>query len=225
MVVSFSESRSRESGWKDTAHGDPLGLGDFHISPDTHWLAYSVDTTGYRQYRLHFKDLRTQKVSADSLERVTSEAWGQDNKTIFYTTEDPITKRSDKFWRHTVGTSDSKLLYTEADELFDVSCGASRDQSRVLLHCHSKTSSEIHYRPADASESPLQILRPRQPDHEYSSASYQRRFVLRTNLLPPHFKVVVAPAQHLCLLVDDRATIGVERARREDEGVVRALVG
>jgi len=174
---------------------DYFGMGDFDISPDSHWLAYSTDTTGYRQYRLYFKDLRTHKVSPESLERVTSVAWGQDNKTIFYTTEDPVTKRSDKFWRHTIGSNDSKLLYTENDELFEVSCGGSRDQSQVLLLCHAKTSSEIHYRPADASNSPLKLLRPRQPDHEYTADFYQGRFVIRTNLGAPMFKVVVASAQ------------------------------
>ena len=36
-----------------------LGLGAFEVSDDGNWLAYSTDTTGYRQYTLHVKDLRT----------------------------------------------------------------------------------------------------------------------------------------------------------------------
>ena len=47
-----------------------------------------------------------------------------DNKTLFYTTEDAVSKRSDKFWRHTVGATASDLLYEEKDELFDVGGGA-----------------------------------------------------------------------------------------------------
>ena len=174
---------------------DYLGIGSFEVSPDSNWLAYSVDITGYRQYRLHFKDLRSKQVTGDSLERVTSMAWAQDNKTVFYTTEDPVTKRSDKFWRHTVGSNDTRLLYTEKDDLFEVACAASRDQEMVLLHCYSKTSTEMHYRAADASEAPLQIVRPREADHEYWGDYYQGRFVIRTNLKAPMFKVVAASAQ------------------------------
>jgi oligopeptidase B len=36
-----------------------LGLGAFNVSDDHNLLAYTTDTTGYRQYRLHVKDLRT----------------------------------------------------------------------------------------------------------------------------------------------------------------------
>lgn len=174
---------------------DYLGVGTFEVSPDSNWLAYSLDTTGYRQYRLHFKDLRSKQVASDSLERVTSMAWGKDNRTVFFTTEDAVTKRSDKFWRHTVGSKDTRLLYSETDELFDLTCAPSRDQEMVLLHSYSKTSTEMRYRPADASESELKVIRRREPDHEYWGDYYQGRFVLRTNLKAPMFKVVEASAE------------------------------
>ena len=48
----------------------------------------------------------------------TSVVWASDNKTLFYTTEDPVSKRSDKFWRHVVGSVDSDPLFDEQDELF-----------------------------------------------------------------------------------------------------------
>ncbi len=174
---------------------DYLGVGTFEVSPDSNWLAYSLDTTGYRQYRLHFKDLRSKQVASDSLERVTSMAWGKDNRTVFFTTEDAVTKRSDKFWRHTVGSKDTRLLYSETDELFDLTCAPSRDQEMVLLHSYSKTSTEMRYRPADASESELKVIRRREPDHEYWGDYYQGRFVLRTNLKAPMFKVVEASVE------------------------------
>jgi len=94
-----------------------------------------------------------------------------------------------------VGQATSQLLYTEQDELFEVSCGPSRDQHLVILHCNSKTSSECRYRPADAGQAPLQVLRPRQPDHEYWADFSQGRFVIRTNLDAPTFKVVSASKQ------------------------------
>ena len=42
-----------------------LGLGAFTVSDDGNLLAYSTDTTGYRQYTLHVKDLRTGQTSKE----------------------------------------------------------------------------------------------------------------------------------------------------------------
>ena len=82
-----------------------LSLGAQRVSDDGNWLAYSTDTTGYRQYTLHVKDLRTGGTLSENIERAGSVVWATDNKTLFYTTEDPVSKRSDKFWRHTVGAT------------------------------------------------------------------------------------------------------------------------
>ena len=110
-----------------------LGLGAFEVSDDGNWLAYSMDTTGYRQYTLHVKDLRTGKTSTESIERAGSVVWATDNKTLFYTTEDAVSKRSDKFWRHVVGADGSELLYEEKDELFDVGAGRSLDRKIIFV--------------------------------------------------------------------------------------------
>src|SRR5215831_5820249 len=86
-----------------------LGLGGFAVSDDGNLAAYSTDTTGYRQYTLHVKDLRTGQTLAENIERTGSIVWASDNKTLFYTTEDSVSKRSDKFWRHVVGNDNSDL--------------------------------------------------------------------------------------------------------------------
>src|SRR5438477_5826312 len=36
-----------------------LGMGAFEVSDNNRWLAYSIDTTGFRQYLLQIKDLQT----------------------------------------------------------------------------------------------------------------------------------------------------------------------
>jgi len=57
------------------------------VSDDGNLLAYSIDTTGYRQYTLHVKDLRTGKTLGDAIPRVTSAVWAADNRTLFVTTK------------------------------------------------------------------------------------------------------------------------------------------
>ncbi|MGH9561457.1 MAG: oligopeptidase B, partial [Terracidiphilus sp.] len=62
-----------------------FAIGDTDISDNGRWLAYTTDTTGFRQYTLHIKDLATGKTLADSVERVGSVVWAADNETLFYT--------------------------------------------------------------------------------------------------------------------------------------------
>ena len=64
-----------------------VGLGAFELSDDGHALAYALDTTGFRQFNLRFKNLQTGAVSPESIARVTSVAWARDGKTVFYVTE------------------------------------------------------------------------------------------------------------------------------------------
>jgi len=92
-----------------------LALGSYAVSDDGHLLAYSLDETGYRQYTLYVKDLRTGAILPERIERVDDVVWAGDNKTLFYVTEDPVSKRNDKFFRHKLGTRAHDLVYDEKD--------------------------------------------------------------------------------------------------------------
>src|ERR1700734_494925 len=70
-----------------------MALGALTVSDDGNLLAYSTDTTGFRQYTLHIKDLSTGEVLADRALRVGSVVWTADNRTLFYSVEDEATKR------------------------------------------------------------------------------------------------------------------------------------
>ena len=80
-----------------------MGLGIFEVSDDNRWLAYATDTTGFRQYVLEVKDLLNGRMLPFRVERVTSAAWAADSRTLFYVTEDEVTKRSNQLWRHVFG--------------------------------------------------------------------------------------------------------------------------
>src|SRR4030095_6525514 len=56
-----------------------LSVGAYQVSNDGNLLAFTTDTTGFRQFNLFVKDLRTGKVSPRLNERVTSVAWANDN--------------------------------------------------------------------------------------------------------------------------------------------------
>jgi oligopeptidase B len=77
-------------------------LGGFDVSPDGNLLLYLEDTTAFRVYTLHVKDLRTGALLPGSIPHVWSgTAWGDDN-TFFYTRADSA-KRAYQIWRHQLG--------------------------------------------------------------------------------------------------------------------------
>ena len=178
----------------DLAKGQKfMALGAFVPSDDGNLLAYTTDNTGYRQYTLHVKDLRTGQLFPENIERVNNLAWATDNKTMFYVTEDPVTKRSDKFFRHVLGSDKSDLVFEEKDELFDIGTGRTRDKAVILLQHYSKTSTEVRYLPADKPDAELKVILPRQPDHEYDVDHRGDQFFIRTNKGAKNFRVVTAP--------------------------------
>ena len=77
-----------------------FAISDFAPSDDGNYLAFATDTTGYRQYTVRIKDLRTGKMLPDKVERVTSVEWSPTASIIFYAQEDQVSKRSNKVWRH-----------------------------------------------------------------------------------------------------------------------------
>jgi oligopeptidase B len=170
-----------------------LGVGAYVVSDDGHWLAYSLDTTGYRQFTLQVKDLQTGRTSGERIERVGAVVWATDNRTLFYTTEDAVSKRSNKVWRHVVGADDSVLVFEETDELFDVSAGRSLDKKVLFFGSFAKTSSEQRFLRADDPTGAFQVIVPRQSGHEYDADHYEGRLYIRTNKGGKNFRIVTAP--------------------------------
>ena len=101
-----------------------FAIGDTDITDDGRWLAYTTDTTGFRQYTLHIKDLATGETLADEVERVGSVVWAADNCTLFYTVEDEQQKRQYQLYRGTAGKlAEAALVFQEDDERFNIAAG------------------------------------------------------------------------------------------------------
>jgi oligopeptidase B len=170
-----------------------LALGSYRVSDDGNLLAYSTDNTGYRQYTLYIKDLRTGALLPEKIERVDTVMWATDNKTIFYVTEDNVTKRSDSFYRHVLGTTTNDLVFQEPDEVYDIGAFRTRDKAFIIVESGSKTTSEARYLPADKPSEALRVLVPRKSDHRYFVDHRGDRFYIRTNDHAKNYRLVTAP--------------------------------
>jgi len=170
-----------------------MGVAAYAVSQDGNFLAYSTDNTGFRQYVLHVKDLRTGQVLPDHAEKVGSVVWANDNKTLFYTVEDAA-KRQYRLYRHTVGTNGSDaLVYEEKDERFDVEADKTRSHAYIFLVSGSHTTTEVRYIPADQPMAEWKVMEPRRQDIEYYPDHNGDFFYIRVNDAGRNFRLVKAP--------------------------------
>ncbi|MBV9435580.1 MAG: S9 family peptidase, partial [Acidobacteria bacterium] len=144
-----------------------MAIGAYQVSDDANLLAYSTDNTGFRQYTLVVKDLRTGTLLPERIGKTGSVAWANDNRTIFYTVEDSA-KRQYRLYRHTLGsTSADELIYEEADERFNVEVFRTRSKGYLFCICSSHTTSEARYVSAENPHGEWKLIEPRRQDVEY----------------------------------------------------------
>ncbi|MGA2807180.1 MAG: S9 family peptidase [Terracidiphilus sp.] len=172
-----------------------FSIGGTDVTGDGRWLAYTTDTTGFRQYTLHIKDLDTGETLADEVERVGSVVWAADNRTLFYTVEDEEQKRQYQLWRHIRATphAEDVLVYQEDDERFNLGAGRTRDGKFVVMESASHITTESWVLPANEPEGQFTLICVREDEHEYSIDHRNGLWFIRTNDRGRNFRLVTAP--------------------------------
>ncbi len=156
----------------------------FDISEDNRYLAFGVDLVSRRQYTIHVKDLQTGEILKDAIENTEGDpCWANDNKTIFYTSKNPVTLLSEKIKRHTMG-KDAKtdaLVYEEKDKSNYISVAKSKNNRYIFIVSTATLSSE--YRMVDAAKPAgiFKIFAPRMKDVLYDVIPLADRFLILTN--------------------------------------------
>jgi oligopeptidase B len=172
-----------------------MSLGESEMSDDSNLLAYTTDNVGFRQYSLHIKDLHTGALLPDTAERVDSITWAADNKTLFYSTEDATTKRSDRVHRHVLGsdTAADAEVFNEKDERYDVYVGRTRDNKYLVMSSESHVTSEEKFLAADTPGAEWKLIEPRNEGIRYYADEANGIFYIRVNDTDPSYRLVTAP--------------------------------
>jgi oligopeptidase B len=222
----------------ELAKGKPYtGVDFWEVSPDGHLLAYGADFTGYREYTVFVKDLRTGELLPDRLERVDDMTWAADSATLFYVQQNAA-KRPDRLFRHRVGGAKDALVWQEKDELFNLNVGTTRSEQWIVATASSKDTSEVRVLPAIQPEAPLRVVARRKTGHEYYVDHHGTEFWIRTNDKGKNFRLVRAPAtdpaqknwkqvlahRKLVMLEEVDLFKGFWVAKERDEGVLKLRV-
>lgn len=175
-----------------TGH-DFFQVADLQVSPNEQLLAYADDTVGRRQYTVHFKDLATGKMLPDELKNTSaSMAWADDNKTVFYVENDPVTLLTVRVKRHTLGSNPASdpIVYEERDHSFYMGVGRTGDDKYIEIDENSTLSSEARFIAANQPKAKFKVIAPREHDFEYHADHIDHHWVIRTNWNAKNFRVM-----------------------------------
>ena len=171
-------------------------MGQRAVSSGQDILAFSVDYTGRRFYNIQFKSLTTGEVLTDTIPNVTGNVtWANDNKTLFYTRQNPVTLRWYQIYRHVLGTNpeQDQLVYEEKDETFGCSVFKTKSKRYVLIESEQTLSTEYRFLHADSPLDTFTVFLPREKEHEYKVDHYGDFFYIRTNYQAKNFRLMKTP--------------------------------
>ncbi len=170
-----------------------FSLGGIQVSFNQDIIAYSVDTVSRRIYTLYFKNLTTGEILKDVIPNITGNvAWANDNKTIFYARQDLQTLRSDKIYKHILGTAPEKdeLIFEEKDETFNTGVYRTKSKKYMVIASSSTLTTEASILEADKPNGEFRLFLPREREHEYGIDHVGDKFYIRTNWQAKNFRLM-----------------------------------
>ncbi len=159
-------------------------LGGLSISPDNKFATFGVDVVGRRIFTIQIKDLETGEIRPEKIEKVSgSSVWANDNATIFYTRQDEVTLRTDKVFKHILGSNvaDDVLVFNEKDETFHVSISKEKSRKYIVIGSSSTLTTEYRTLLSDTPDGEFKVFQKRSRGLEYTMAHYGDSFYIVTN--------------------------------------------
>lgn len=176
---------------------DYYAAGGLNVSQDNKILAFAEDTLSRRIYTIRFKNLETGEFLEDQIGNTTGGgAWGNDNKTFFYTTKNTVSLLSEKVYRHELGasTASDEMVYHEKDPSYYIGVYKSKSDDFIIIYNSSTLISDYHILSANDPKGSFKQFIPRDKEgHEYSIAHFEDKFYIVTNRGATNFKLMETP--------------------------------
>jgi oligopeptidase B len=174
-----------------------FNLSGISVSEDNKWVAFGIDLVSRRQYTIQIKNLETGEVLPVKLENTTGgSTWASDNKTLFYTRKDSQTLRSDKIYKHTLGTDSATdvVVFYEQDDTFSTFVYKEKSKKYLVIGSSSTLTSEYQILEANNPNGKFRVFQKRTRGLEYSISHYGDSFYIVTNKdKATNFKLMKTP--------------------------------
>ena len=171
-------------------------LGQYQLSPDGQWLAWTEDVLGRGAYDLYIQNLKSRRLEPERIRGVLEGVvWAADSRTLFYVRQDPVTLHSGAVMRHQRGSDPARdaLVHDEADKTLFVGLRSSASRRYVLIDIFGSDTAELRALPSDAPEQPARVIFERRPGVRLQADHLDQRWVLRTNEDAPNFRLLEVP--------------------------------
>ncbi|MEO0066172.1 MAG: hypothetical protein RI983_1498 [Bacteroidota bacterium] len=165
------------------------------VSPDNRLLLFGVDEVSRRQYTLKIKNLETGEILSDAIKGTSGQGvWANDNKTIFYTLNNPVTLLSEKIMKHQLGSSSpDQTVYEEKDKSNYIGVSKTKNGQFILITSQATLSAEVFFINANQPNDAFVSFQPRIKNVLYDVVALDDRFLIRTNLDALNFRVMECP--------------------------------
>lgn len=174
-----------------------FNLSGINVSEDNKYAAFGLDLVSRRQYTIQIKNLETGEILPVKIENTTGgSTWASDNKTLFYTRKDAQTLRSDKVYRHTLGTDNTKdaLVFHEKDDTFYTFVYKEKSKKYLVIGSTSTLTSEYQILESNNPNGAFKMFQKRVRGLEYSISHYGDSFYIVTNKdKATNFKLMKTP--------------------------------
>ena len=182
----------------ELSQGHPFfQLGGLSVSPDNQFATFAIDTIGRRIYTLKVKNLVTGEILKDTIENTSGGGtWANDNQTIFYTRQDKITLRSDKVFKHKLGTNSEQdvLVFHEKDDTFNVDVTKEKSKKYIVISSSSTLTTEFRTLLSDNPDGKFKVFQKRVRGLEYNISHFGDHFYILTNKdKSTNFKLMKTP--------------------------------
>lgn len=166
--------------------------GDFKVSPDNKYLAFSIDREGTENYRIYIKNLSTGELLNEEIPNTYGNIeWTNDSKYFYYSILDS-SLRPYKIIRHRVGRSVTSdlLVYHEKDKSFSVNTFKTNSKAFITINSESINSNEIRYIGAKDPSFNFKLFQKRKENIKYYIQHNGSKFYILTNSNAKSYKVM-----------------------------------
>ncbi|WP_370640656.1 S9 family peptidase [Flavobacterium sp. SM15] len=172
-------------------------LGGLNVSEDNKWCAFGVDTVSRREYTIQIKNLETGEILPVKLEKTTGgSTWASDNKTLFYTRKDLVTLRSEKIYKHKLGSEakNDQVVFHEKDDTFSTYIYKEKSKKYLVIGSNSTMTTEYQILEANNPDGEFRVFQKRTRGLEYNISHFGDSFYVVTNKdKATNFKVMKTP--------------------------------
>jgi oligopeptidase B len=156
-------------------------------------LAFTEDTRGRRQHTLRFREIATGRDLPERIAGLSRQVvWADDNRTVYYIENDPVTLLSTRVRSHVLGTDPKSdpVVYEEKDTSFYLNVGKTGDERFLLIRLQSTVASETRFLAAGDPSGAWRILAPRETGVLYRADHANGRWVIRTDWQAPNYRMM-----------------------------------